>query len=210
MKSVFYIIIRAILYWPVRIFLRVRIRGRVNEPRREQGPYLVCANHQTVLDVLFMCAALRRQQPHFMAKEGLFRVPVLSRLVRWLGAFPVSRGRSDVGAIKHALSLLESGRSVGMFPQGTRCAGKELRECAVKTGVGLVAARSGVQILPVYIDMKNHKWKFFRRVTVVIGEPISPEELAYDAEATGEYARMANLVYDRICALEEALKCPKQ
>lgn len=210
MKSVFYIIIRAILYWPVRIILRVRIRGRKNEPRRAEGPYLVCANHQTVLDVLFMCAALRRQQPHFMAKEGLFRVPVLRRLVKWLGAFPVSRGRSDVGAIKHALGLLESGRSVGMFPQGTRCAEKELRDCAVKTGVGLVAARSGVQILPVYIGMKNHKWKFFRRVTVVIGEPISAAELAYDPEATGEYARMANLVYDRICALEEELKCPKQ
>ena len=210
MKSAFYVIIRFLLYWPAKLIFRIRVRGRKNEPKRADGPYLVCANHQTVLDVIFLCIALRRQQPHFMAKEGLFRVPVLRRLVKWLGAFPVSRGRSDVGAIKHTLKLLEAKRSVGMFPQGTRCAEKELRECPVKTGAGLIAARSGVQVLPVYIDMKNHKWKFFRRVTVVIGEPISPEELAYDAEATGEYARMANLVYDRICALEEALKCPKQ
>ena len=209
MKSVFYVIIRFLLYWPLKLFFRIRVKGRINEPTREQGPYLVCANHQTVLDVIFMCIALRQQQPHFMAKEGLFRVPVLRRLVKWLGAFPVSRGRSDVGAIKHTLKLLEDGYSVGMFPQGTRCAGKELRDCPVKTGAGLIAARSGVQVLPVYIDMKDHKWRLFRRVTVVIGEPISVEELAYDAEQTGEYARMANLVYDRICALEESLKCRK-
>ena len=210
MKSVFYVILRFLLWLPLKLIFRVRIRGRKNEPTRKEGPYLVCANHQTVLDVIFLCVALRRQQPHFMAKDGLFRVPVLRRLVKWLGAFPVARGRSDVGAIKHTLHLLESERSVGMFPQGTRCAGKELRDCSVKTGVGMIAARSGVPVLPVYIDMKNHKWKFFRRVTVVIGEPITQEELAYNAEATGEYARMATLVYDRICELEGALKCPKQ
>ena len=61
-----------------------------------------------MLDVVFLCVALKRQQPHFMAKEGLFRVPVLRRLVRWLGAYPVARGRSDVGAIKHTIKLLES------------------------------------------------------------------------------------------------------
>ena len=209
MKSVFYVIIRFLLYWPAKLIFRVRVRGRKNEPSRKDGPYLVCANHQTVLDVIFMCVALRRQQPHFMAKEGLFRVPVLRHLVKWLGAFPVSRGRSDVGAIKHTLELLKTGRSAGMFPQGTRCAGKELRDCSVKAGAGMISARSGVQVLPVYIDMKKHKWKLFRRVTVVIGEPISPEVLAYDTEKTGEYARMTNLVYDRICALEETLKCPK-
>ena len=209
MKSVFYVILRFLLWLPLKLIFRVRIRGRKNEPTRKDGPYLVCANHQTALDVIFLCLALRRQQPHFMAKEGVFRVPVLRHLVKWLGAFPVSRGRSDVGAIKHTLKLLETKRAVGMFPQGTRCAGKELRDCPVKTGAGLIAARSGVSVLPVYIDMKQHKWKLFRRVTVVIGEPISPEVLAYDAEKTGEYARMTNLVYDRICALEESLKCPK-
>lgn len=210
MKSVFYVIIRTLLVIPAKLLFRVRVVGRKNEPQKSEGVYLVCGNHQTVLDPVFLCIALRRQQPHFMAKEGVFRVPVLRRLVKWLGAFPVSRGRSDVGAIKHTIKLLESGRSVGIFPQGTRCAGKELRDCPVKAGAGLISARSGVQVLPVYIDMKDHKWKFFRRVTVVIGEPISAEELAYDTEKTGEYARMTNVIYDRICALEASYKCPKQ
>lgn len=206
MKSAFYVILRFLLYWPIKLVLRIRVRGRVNEPRRENGVYLVCANHQTVLDVIFLCIALRHQQPHFMGKEGVFRVPVLGRLVRWLGAFPVARGRSDVGAIKHTMALLKSGRSVGIFPQGTRCAGKELRDCRVKAGAGLIAAHTGVQILPVYIGMKDHKWKFFRRVTVVIGEPIPFESFGYDKEQPGEYARITNEVYERICDLEDSVK----
>lgn len=210
MKSVFYVIIRFLLYWPAKLIFRVRVRGRKNEPRRADGPYLVCANHQTVLDVVFMCVALRRQQPHFMAKEGVFRVPVLRRLVKWLGAFPVARGRSDVGAVKHTMKLLGEGRSVGIFPQGTRCAGKDLRDCRVKAGAGLITAHTGAQVLPVYIDMKEHKWKFFRRVTVVIGEPIPFESFGYDKEQPGEYVRMTNEIYERICALEDTLKCPKQ
>ncbi len=206
MKSAFYVILRFLLYWPIKLILRIRVRGRKNEPRRKDGVYLVCANHQTVLDVIFLCIALRHQQPHFMGKEGVFRVPVLGRLVRWLGAFPVARGRSDVGAIKHTMTLLKSGRSVGIFPQGTRCAGKELRECRVKAGAGLIVAHTGVQVLPVYIGMKDHKWKFFRRVTVVIGEPIPFESFGYDKEQPGEYARMTNEIYERICALEESAK----
>ena len=210
MKSVFYVIIRFLLYWPAKLIFRVRVRGRKNEPRRKDGPYLVCANHQTVLDVVFLCVALRRQQPHFMAKDGVFRVPVLRRLVKWLGAFPVARGKNDVGAVKHTLKLLKGGRSVGIFPQGTRCAGKELRDCRVKAGAGLIAAHTGAQILPVYIGMKDHKWKFFRRVKVVIGEPVTLEALGYDKEQPGEYARITSEIYERICALEDTLKCPKQ
>lgn len=203
MKSAFYCIIRFLLVIPARLIFRVHPKNRGNEPKRAEGPYLVCANHQTVLDVVFLCVALKRQQPHFMAKEGVFRVPVLRRLVRWLGAYPVSRGRSDVGAIKHTIKLLESGRSVGIFPQGTRCAAKPLRETRVKAGPGMIAAHTGVQILPVYIGMKEQKWKFLRRVDVVVGEPIPFEHFGYDKEQPGEYARISNEVFEEICRLGE-------
>ncbi len=206
MKNAFYTILHFLLFWPIRLIFRMRVRGMKNEPRRADGPYLVCANHQTVLDVVFIAAATRRQQPHFMAKESLFRVPVLGRLVRWLGAFPVARGRNDVGAVKHTLKLIESGRSVGMFPQGTRCPGVDPKETKVKAGVGMIAARTGVQILPVFIGMKEQKWKFFRRVRVVVGEPIPFEKFGYDKEQPGEYARISAEVFAEICRLGDTLK----
>ncbi len=206
MKSAFYVIIRTLLVIPAKLLFRVRVVGRKNEPKRKEGVYLVCANHQTVLDPVFLCIALRRQQPHFMAKAELFRVPVLGRLVRWLGAYPVSRGKGDVGAIKHAIKLLEGGTSIGLFPQGTRCQGQNPCDCKPKNGAAMIASHAGAQILPVHIKMKDYTWKFFRRVTVVIGEPIPFSRFGYDKEATGEYARISGEIYGEICRLGDTVK----
>lgn len=206
MKSVFYTVIHFLLVWPARLLFRVRVIGGKNEPKKKDGPYLVIANHQSVLDPVFICAATRRQQPHFMGKAELFRVPVLGWLVRKLGAYPVSRGKSDVGAVKKTIHLLESGVSVGMFPQATRCPEREPRDCKIKMGAAMIAAHTGAQILPVHIKMKNYKWRFFRRVTVVIGEPILFSTFKYDSEATGEYARIAGEMYEAVCRLGDDVK----
>lgn len=203
MKSMFYRILHFLLFIPVILIFRIRWKNRKNEPKRAEGPYLVCANHQTALDVVFICAVLKRQQPHFMAKAELFKVPVFGGLCRKMGAFPVSRGKGDVGAIKHSVELLKSGRSVGLFPQGTRCPEKDPRACSVKYGAGMLAVRAGVQVLPVHIKMKNYKWKFFRRVKVIVGEPIPFEKFEYQEGVAGEYARITNIIYDEICRLGE-------
>lgn len=203
MKTKFYSFFRFLLALPVRIFLRVHVTGRENEPKQEDGPYLICANHQTALDPFFLCYAMKHQQPHFMAKAPLFRIPILGFFIRRLGAYPVNRNGKDVGAVKHVIGLLGEGKSVGIFPQGTRCAGKPLRECEIKAGAGLIAARAGAQVLPVYIGMKHQKWCLFRRVDVVVGEAIPFEQFGYDKEKPGEYARISADVYERICVLGE-------
>ena len=203
MKSVFYAILHFLLAWPLRLIFRIRRKNKKNEPKRQDGPYLVCANHQTLLDPVFIALATRRQQPHFMAKAELFRVPVISTLVRWLGAYPVSRGKGDVGAIKHTMKLLEGGRSVGMFPQGTRCPEQNPRDCKVRPGAGMIVARAKVQVLPVHIKIKNYKWRFFRRVEVIFGEPIPFEAFQYQEGVAGEYARITDMIYDEICRLGE-------
>ncbi|MBQ9777329.1 MAG: 1-acyl-sn-glycerol-3-phosphate acyltransferase [Clostridia bacterium] len=203
MKNKFYAVLHFLLAWLVRIIFNMRVKGKKNEPKRAEGPYLVCCNHQSVLDPVFICAAMRRQQPHFMAKAELFKVPVLSWLVRHLGAYPVSRGKNDVGAVKHTVALLKGGRSVGMFPQGTRCPERLPRDCKIKFGAGMIAAHTGAQVLPVHIKMKNYKWRFLRRVTVIIGEPIPFERFGYDHEQSGEYARITTEIYDAICRLGE-------
>ena len=210
MRSVLYVIFRTIFVIPVRLVLRVHPKNSKNEPRRKEGPYIVCSNHQTVLDPVFLCVALRRQQPHYMGKESLFRVPVLGRIVRAFGAYPVTRGNNDVGAVKHTIALLKSGRCVGIFPQGTRCPGKDPRECPIKSGVGFMAAHTGAQILPAFIYMKDQTWKFFRRVTVVVGEPIPFEHFGYDPDRPGEYARITEEVYEEICRLGDTVKAKKK
>ena len=94
MKSAFYVVIRFLLGLPARLLFRIRRKGVKNEPARDEGPYLVCANHQTLLDVVFIAASLKRQQPHFMAKAELLKCPWS---VGWCASwgrfpFPVARG----------------------------------------------------------------------------------------------------------------------
>ncbi len=206
MKSKFYTVLHFLLAWLVRVIFRIRVIGRKNEPKRQDGPYLVCANHQSVLDPVFICAATRRQQPHFMAKAELFKVFLIGPLVKKLGAYPVSRRGSDLGAVKNTIALLDQGISVGMFPQGTRCPDRDPRDCKVKYGAAMIAAKAGAQILPVHIKMKNYRWKFLRRVTVVIGEPIPFESFGYDPEQQGEYVRIIETVYGEICRLGDGVK----
>lgn len=99
-----------------------------------------------------------------MAKEELFKVFILGALIKKLGAFPVKRNKADLGAIKHALKLLEKGGILGLFPEGTRARNGELGE--LHNGAALIALMSKKPVLPVSI-----KWpgKIFGTVEVKIG-----------------------------------------
>ncbi len=183
--------------WLFKFFYNIKVVGAENIP--ENDGFLVCSNHFSATDPIKIAYAFRGHQVFFMAKKELFKVPVLSFLIRTLGAFPVDRSKADVGAVKHMLKLLESGESAGMFPQGTRHPNEDPRGTAVKNGAGMIAAKTGAWVVPVFIDQKNFKHRVFRRSRVTIGKPISPEELNYQHGVPGEYNRISQLIFDRIC-----------
>lgn len=200
-RSGLYRVVHAIFVWPVRLFARIRVKGKENEPHRGEGSYLVICNHLTWFDPILLCAALSQQQPHFMAKKELFRVPVFGQLIRALGAYPVDRGGADVGAIRHTIHMLENGVTVGMFPQGHRHNGEDPRKTQVKPGAAMIALRAGVPVLPVYIKVKDNTVKSFRKKTVIIGKPVTIEEMQYDPHREGEFRRIADMLFERVCAL---------
>ena len=205
MKSKAYIGIRKWLLDPVTFFFRIHAHNPENEPREEDGPYIICSNHISNADPIFLCAVTSEQQPHFMAKKELFKVPILNKIVKALGAFPVDRKGADVGAIRRTIKMLEEGKCIGIFPQGHRYKGVDPRETEVKSGLGMIAVKAQANILPCYIKMKKRRWSLFRRVDVYIGKPIKFEELGYNPEASGEYLRISNLVFDRICTIGESV-----
>lgn len=186
----------------VRFLFRIHIHDGENEPK--DTPYLIVSNHTSNADPVFLCAATKHQQPHFMAKKELFKIPLLRGLIKALGAFPVDRKGNDVGAIKKAIGMLKEGICVGLFPQGTRRKGVDPRTTEVKNGAAMLAVKAEVQVLPCYIRMKKNRWAPFRRVDVYVGTPISFEELAYDPEGKGEYARISAYIFDKICCIGEA------
>lgn len=204
--SKFYRVMYFLFAGLVRFFMGIRTHGLENEPADRKESFIVCANHISAGDPVAICAALRRHQPHYMAKAELFKIPVLNWIVKAFGAFPVKRGGADVGAIKTSIKMLEEGKVVGIFPQGHRYPGVHPSTTSVKNGATMIALHSGKPILPVLIKSKNYKTGIFRRIDVVIGKPISVEELAYDPEKSGEHARISKYIFDRICALESELE----
>ena len=196
-----YRFLRTVLYYPICFVCHLRFRGRENEPTVEEGAYLVIAPHRTWADPIYLCAALRHWQPHFMAKQELFRIPLLRGLIRAFGAYPVNRGGADVVAVRHTIAMLKEGSAVGLFPQGHRYNKVDPRKTPVKTGAAMIALKAGVPILPVYIHVKDNRHFPFCKKTVIVGKPITVEEMNYDPAAPGEYRRVTEYVFERLCEL---------
>ena len=208
--TAFYRTLHLLVGWFVRLLFNIKVVGRENQPKRGEGPFIICANHISASDPVVMGVSLRYVQPHFMAKSQLFKNRFCAWFFRNLGVYPVNRNGKDVGALKNTIRLLEEGKSIGIFPQGTRRKGVDPRTTTVRGGVGMICGRSGATVLPMYIDTKDNAPKIFRRRTVIIGKPITHEELAYVHKQAGEYDRISNLVFDRICELGEEYKKSKK
>ncbi len=199
--SRFFRVLYALLSGIVGLIFRIKVVNAENEP--DEGGYVVCANHISATDPIIICYAFRKHQVHFMAKKELFGIPVLSGLIRMLGAFPIDRSGSDVGAIKNAVKIVEDGRALGVFPQGHRYPEQDPRQTKTKNGAVLIASRVGAPIVPVYIWRKGNKAGAFRRTYVIIGEKIPFESFDHDKEQIGEYSRITDIVFDRVCSLGE-------
>ncbi|MBE6757318.1 MAG: 1-acyl-sn-glycerol-3-phosphate acyltransferase [Ruminococcaceae bacterium] len=186
-------IIKAILRPIVLLTHPCKLVGREKIPA--DGKVILCSNHLSNWDpVLLLLSQPRRIA--FMAKEELFRFKPLGWLIgRIFGAFPVARGKGDTGALDAGARAIESGDMMGIFPEGTRS--KDGRLMRFKSGAALIAARTGASVLPVGIDRRA---KAFRRVTVTIGDLITPEEL-HLAGDTPDLRYATRLMRERVQAL---------
>lgn len=182
----------------------MKVVGAENEPLLEDGSYLLCANHLGALDPFCIAAALKHRKLCFMAKKELFRHKFPAWFFRSLGAYPIDRSGSDVTAVKGAIRMLQEGHCTALFPQGTRCPRRHPSQTKIKAGVGLIAARAKVPVLPVLIQSKDWRVGLFHRTRIIIGKPIIPEEyLAQGEEGRVNYTEVSQYLFDRICELEE-------
>ena len=210
-KNRFYTVVHTLFAGVFKLLFRVKIVGKENEPS-EDKVFLVCSNHISAVDPILVGACLDRHQVHYMAKKELFSIPVVSWFAKNMGAFPVDRGGGDVGAVKKSINFLKNGECVGLFPQGTRQAGKDPRSTKVKAGAGMIAHHANVDILPVHIYREGYVSKMLKRTVISIGKPIPFSEFSFDADKSGEYLRISSEIFDRICTVgEEAIEeCQKK
>lgn len=183
------------LLW--HIWFRLQINGRENEP--DQGGYILASNHCSAIDPMIVCQGVRKTYIHFMAKAELFDIPVLKHVIRWLKAFPVSRGSGDMSAIETAKQVIRDKEVLGLFPEGTRS--KDGQLLRFKSGLALIAQQTGAPVLPVTITYCDPKKRFRSRVVVNYGKLITCEELGIQP---AESADAADLTHAR--QLKEATR----
>lgn len=165
----------SILLYPLH---RIKVIGKENFPK--QGGVLLCTNHIDNLDPPVVGVTCPRPV-HFMAKEELFKVPLLSFILPRVNSFPVKRGMSDRKAFRTALSILKEGNVVGLFPEGTRSPDGELQKGLA--GAGFFALKGEAVVMPCAII---GPYKPFRRLKVVYGKPIDMTKYREERASTEE------------------------
>lgn len=196
MKEFWFRVIYAIV-WP--FFTLVHPRKVVGLENIPQGGCLLCGNHTRYSDPLFIVFSMgRKRHPYIMGKAELFRNPVLGWIMTQCGVIPVERGKSDVKAIKECMRILKDGGSLLMFPEGTRVKGDADHEA--KTGAAMLALRTSVPIVPVYVPPRLG---WFRRTTITFGAAYTPQ-VNHEGKPTAEdYQPIADDLLERIQTLSE-------
>ncbi|MEQ2528153.1 1-acyl-sn-glycerol-3-phosphate acyltransferase [Robertmurraya yapensis] len=165
----FYGFARSIVYGILKPFYRIEAIGRENIPK--EGGVLLCANHIHNFDPPVV-GIMAPRPISFMAKEELFNVPVLGKILPHVNAFPVKRGMSDREALRTGLKVLKEGKVLGLFPEGTRSKTGELGKGLA--GAGFFALRTDADVVPCAII---GPYKAFSRLKVVYGKPIDMKTL---------------------------------
>ncbi len=168
-----YNIVRMIFRFFLRFYGRWEIRGVQHIPT--SGPAILAPNHVSYLDPLLAATPLKRPV-WFVAKEELWRVPVLNWLLPRCHAFPIKPGTPDRAALRRALAELSAGHLLCIFPEGTRSDDGNL--LPAEPGIALLVKHSGAPVIPVAIigseKMLPSNARRLRRakLLVVYGDPI--------------------------------------
>jgi len=184
----FYAFAHGVLRLLWKLLWRVEFRGLENVP--EQGGFILCCNHLHGLDPTVICLGVPSSLPvRFIGKEELFRHGWQRLLFqRLLGAFPVSRGAGDMGAVNTAIDIVRQGGVLGIFPEGTRSRDGSLLR--FKSGLSLMAQQSGGDVLPCYI---SYPQGLHLRCPIIVtyGPLIKNESLGFSSEKNPRELRAA-------------------
>jgi 1-acyl-sn-glycerol-3-phosphate acyltransferase len=180
----------------VKFFLRVKVEGKVNVP--EGSKFIICANHISNWDpvLVVVCTGI---PINFLAKESLFKVPVVKNLVKAFGTIPINRNAPDTTSIRKSIEVIKSGGCFSIFPQGQRLHVKPSVEQA-KNGVGLICNKAEAGVLPIGIYTKKYRIMPFRKIKVKIGDFIDFSSLDF-GEGKPDYAKASRQIFEEICKL---------
>ncbi|MBA4494097.1 lysophospholipid acyltransferase family protein [Paenactinomyces guangxiensis] len=184
----------------LHIYHRVRVDGTDKIPM--SGPLIVVGNHVSNLDPFYIGAMFPRAI-HYMAKHEVFHNPILRRLLRIAGAFPVNREKPETQTMRTALNYLKNGEVVGIFPEGGRKEDHSFQE--LKQGAAYLAVKQQCPVVPVFISgtevalPRGASWIKPARITIQVGSPIEPPPTG---SAKEKQARVSQQIQQELVTLK--------
>lgn len=189
--------------WLYKLFYDFHIEGEENIP--QDKPVVLASNHRSYADPVILTMPMKLPVS-YMAKEELFKNKLFGWFIRKLGAFPVTRGAGDMSVIDDSINILNSGRNLVIFPEGTRS--KDGKVGKGKTGVAMIAAKSGADVVPCGIIFEGEKLHFRSKLTLKFGKPIKAEEIAVEGTSARELKDVKKRIMSAITELVEGPALP--
>lgn len=169
----FFVFVYYVVGFLVGILHPTTVEGMEKLPK---SGVLLCPNHSSNWDPVLLGLKLPvNYRLHVMAKEELFKNPILGWIIRKLGAFPVSRGSNDINTVRTSMQAIKDGDNLLIFPEGT-----VIRDgvgyvdglpAHAKAGVAMIGVRTGAVLVPVFMDGEK---KLFHRTRIIFGDPYEP------------------------------------
>ena len=183
-----------------RAFFAIYFRSRAFNPERVPpfGPVILASNHASFLDPPLVGAPLARPLA-YLARDTLFRFPLIGSLLRAWNAVPVDRDGGGAAGLRRILEVLEAGDGVIVFPEGTRTRDGRLQ--AARSGIGLMVLKSNAPVVPVRVfgtfEAYGRYARFPRpfRIAVKYGRPMGFERLRQEAP-TCDKARLKQIYHE--------------
>lgn len=192
------------------VYFRWRVVGAENVPL--SGGLVLAANHVSYLDPPLVGAGLKRDI-NYLARESLFRFPIMGRVLHSWNSVPVDRDGGGAKGLKIILDRLLGGAGIILFPEGTRSNDGKLQPA--RSGIGLVVAKSNAPVVPVRVFGTFEAWgrdKKFphpKKITVKYGKPMQFEKLRAEAKDCSRdrlkqiYQEIADEIMAAIAGLRE-------
>ena len=166
----FYRFVRRIAIIICTLVFPMKVTGLEHIPA--EGSVLLCCNHVSGFDPIFLACALKRRVT-YLAKKELFSNKIMNWGLRAIGMVPVDRGASDIQAMRVCLDVLKQGGVLGIFPQGHRY--KQDENHTMQNGAAMMALRARPTVIAAHISAPL---KPFRKTIIRISPPLDLSDIA--------------------------------